>query len=114
MRISDWSSDVCSSDLVRFVRMPGLRVLAELQGDALDGALLFSHSREREAQGAFPMRDGVPDATRRLATLSYALYTLRGSDRTSVVSGKSVSVRVDLGGRRIIKKKHITDHSTTH
>src|SRR3546814_13287900 len=25
--------------------------------------------------------------------------------------GKSVSVRVDLGGRRIIKKKHITHHS---
>src|SRR3546814_12175550 len=30
---------------------------------------------------------------------------LGGSDRKSVVSGKSVSVRVDLGGRRIIKKK---------
>src|SRR3546814_15644605 len=31
---------------------------------------------------------------------------LRGIiDRKSVVSGKSVSVRVDLGGRRIIKKK---------
>src|SRR3546814_18189787 len=28
-----------------------------------------------------------------------------GRDRTSVVSGKSVSVRVDLGGSRIIKKK---------
>src|SRR3546814_13649773 len=28
-----------------------------------------------------------------------------GIDRKSVVSGKSVSVRVDLGGRRIIKKK---------
>src|SRR3546814_19930239 len=28
-----------------------------------------------------------------------------GTDRKSVVSGKSVSVRVDLGGRRIIKKK---------
>src|SRR3546814_12015088 len=27
------------------------------------------------------------------------------ADRESVVSGKSVSVRVDLGGRRIIKKK---------
>src|SRR3546814_21114900 len=26
-------------------------------------------------------------------------------DRKSVVSGKSVSVRVDLGGRRLIKKK---------
>src|SRR3546814_21027012 len=31
---------------------------------------------------------------------------MRG-DRKSVVSGKSVSVRVDLGGRRIIKKKKI-------
>src|SRR3546814_13537326 len=29
----------------------------------------------------------------------------RGQDRKSVVEGKSVSVRVDLGGRRIIKKK---------
>src|SRR3546814_19581895 len=27
-------------------------------------------------------------------------------DRKSVVAGKSVSVRLDLGGRRIIKKKH--------
>src|SRR3546814_12173965 len=27
-------------------------------------------------------------------------------DRKSVVTGKSVSVRVDLGGRRIIKKKN--------
>src|SRR3546814_18617989 len=36
-------------------------------------------------------------------------------DRKSVVSGKSVSVRVDLGGRRIIKKKKnenmkVTEH----
>src|SRR3546814_17320447 len=30
-----------------------------------------------------------------------------GIDRKSVVSGQSVSVRVDLGGRRIIKKKTI-------
>src|SRR3546814_17215509 len=29
-------------------------------------------------------------------------------DRKSVVQGKSVSVRVDLGGRRIIKKKKNT------
>src|SRR3546814_15779193 len=28
-----------------------------------------------------------------------------GVDRQSVVKGKSVSVRVDLGGRRILKKK---------
>src|SRR3546814_20817088 len=30
-----------------------------------------------------------------------------GADRKSVVWGKSVSVRVDLGGRRLIKKKKI-------
>src|SRR3546814_12643753 len=33
-------------------------------------------------------------------------------DRKSVVSGKSVSVRVDLGGRRIIKKKKKKDKQT--
>src|SRR3546814_14912465 len=30
-----------------------------------------------------------------------------GQDRKSVVAGKRVSVRVDLGGRRIIKKKTV-------
>src|SRR3546814_17136636 len=33
-----------------------------------------------------------------------ALQRVNEGDRKSVVSGKSVSVRVDLGGRRIIKK----------
>src|SRR3546814_11840911 len=42
---------------------------------------------------------------------------LRGNDarvRHSVVSGQSVSVRVDLGGRRFIKKKQLrrTHHHT--
>src|SRR3546814_18090511 len=35
-------------------------------------------------------------------------------DRKSVVSGKSVSVCVDLGGRRIINKKIIADRDTRH
>src|SRR3546814_18212503 len=35
---------------------------------------------------------------------SFWLFCL--ADRTRVVSGKSVSVRVDLGGRLIIKKKN--------
>lgn len=64
---------------VRFVRLPGLRVLAELRGGNLDGALMFSHSPEREAFGAYPMRDGQPDPARRLATLSYNLYRPTGS-----------------------------------
>src|SRR3546814_21154752 len=35
------------------------------------------------------------------------LYHPRILDRKSVVSGKSVSVRVDLGGRRLLKTKNI-------
>src|SRR3546814_12227268 len=34
-----------------------------------------------------------------------ALFSGRARDRKSVEMGKSVSVRVDLGGRRIIKQK---------
>src|SRR3546814_19955884 len=34
--------------------------------------------------------------------------TCSGLDRKSVVKGKSESVRVDLGGRRILKKKTIS------
>src|SRR3546814_20161648 len=40
------------------------------------------------------------------AAIRCSTYSLTDDeDRKSVVSGKSVSVRVDLGGRRIIKKK---------
>src|SRR3546814_18473999 len=42
---------------------------------------------------------------RRISERCAAGDALSSPDRKSVVSGKSVSVRVDLGGRRIIKKK---------
>src|SRR3546814_21136084 len=35
-------------------------------------------------------------------------------DRQSVVSGKSVSVRVDLGGRRLLQKKKTINIATQH
>src|SRR3546814_18015961 len=38
---------------------------------------------------------------------------IAATDRKSVVSGKSVSVRVDLGGRRIIKKINHTIQMAT-
>src|SRR3546814_14896749 len=74
MRISDWSSDVCSSDL-------------HAEPMSLDDALRLAETRAPELQA-------------REAGLE---------DRKSVVEGKSVSVRVDLGGRRIIKKQTQTD-----
>src|SRR3546814_3067389 len=77
MRISDWSSDVCSSDL-RYHR----------------GTVRRHLQMARLGQG------------RPCLGHRHRLYGTGGhGDRKSVVSGKSVSVRVDLGGRRIIKKK---------
>src|SRR3546814_17977307 len=40
-----------------------------------------------------------------VGTTDFPAPLLDHGDRKSVVSGKSVSVRVDLGGRRLIKKK---------
>src|SRR3546814_1749980 len=74
MRISDWSSDVCSSDL--------------------EPKLL-------ETQLSAILRAGAHGPVRILLPMISSV----GQDRKSVVEGKSVSVRVDLGGRRIIKKK---------
>src|SRR3546814_16732729 len=42
----------------------------------------------------------------RLAVVAVGALKCANADRKSVVKGKSLSVRVDLGGRRIIKKKH--------
>src|SRR3546814_11005733 len=39
--------------------------------------------------------------------LDFNMKKARAPDRKSVVEGKSVSVRLDLGGRRIIQKKKI-------
>src|SRR3546814_10970530 len=86
MRISDWSSDVCSSDL-RNAR----RVLAD-------------QSRSAASRRASSIGVAVPTKARTSPTRSAESAEKR--DRKSVVEGKSVSVRVDLGGRRIIKKQN--------
>src|SRR3546814_14971093 len=46
-----------------------------------------------------------PFAVQRVLPAHHAPPLPRRYDRKSVVSGKSVTVRVDLGGRRIINKK---------
>src|SRR3546814_18463418 len=96
MRISDWSSDVCSSDLDqsapsddyekqidRPVRRAGMhgRAFCALE---LDGA---------EQNCAECCKGDAGDLNE------------DPEDRKSVVEGKRVSVRVELGGRGIIKKK---------
>src|SRR3546814_10335214 len=102
MRISDWSSDVCSSDLLEgHERHPGVAARTEGQhveaGEGhhiLDGGVFHELLGDRAGELLGPrQRSG------------WRQEIGIDQDRKSVVSGKSVSVRVDLGGRRIIKKK---------
>src|SRR3546814_12880418 len=92
MRISDWSSDVCSSDL-GLTAPPCLRRVAALSGDVNDIAVI-----DRALAALFPDDAGLQRWLRLAA---------EKVDRKSVVWGTSVSVRVDLGGRRIIKIQNI-------
>src|SRR3546814_16976498 len=108
MRISDWSSDVCSSDLKdwRWLNASSTAYLhtkaAVLDGqDVIVGSFnMDPRSIDLNTEIALLVR------SRRLADAVTAFI-----DRKSVVSGKSVSVRVDLGGRRIIKKKKQDTHN---
>src|SRR3546814_11820828 len=106
MRISDWSSDVCSSDLI--MQQPDGAAIAAAK-DMLDGGSLVILREERRpymiVELVFPGGKGP------VARHDQPIDQSR--DRKSVVSGKSVSVRVDPGGRRIIKKKKTTNESNS-
>src|SRR3546814_12762706 len=101
MRISDWSSDVCSSDLVTdglsntvFIGEHAPRLSSKTWVGVVPGAMVSTNHPE-----IFPIT--VPDFAATLVNVHAG-----PADRKSVVEGKSVSVRVDLGGRRIVKKKN--------
>src|SRR3546814_15707222 len=94
MRISDWSSDVCSSDLLRkdatYVKVNG-KSISDVVLMPLDIDLAFFQQLE---------------LTENEEKIDKRLLTEIGIDRKSVVSGKSVTVSVDLGGGRNIKKQN--------
>src|SRR3546814_15363420 len=136
MRISDWSSDVCSSDLQRLRGAGALQTVGDLvrnEGQQLlvaggvFGAVVIAlygqHAQcaftadQRHAEPAagiawralqFATGVQLPNMCGRCGVAHIVQQRLAG-DRTSVVSGKRVSVRLDLGGRRIIKKKKNTN-----
>src|SRR3546814_20778809 len=116
MRISDWSSDVCSSDLVLGLGHAVLQAWPAvgdedfyviLADDLIDGRLqpcLSQMHRVYQQYGTSVL------ATQRVPQSepgSYGIVDAQPIDRNSVVTGKGVSVREDLGSRRIIKKKKI-------
>src|SRR3546814_19691453 len=103
MRISDWSSDVCSSDLVndpssQVHNLIGARIVALLDhGHAtldpfVTGATVWmAHHLESRK-----MPDADRTVRRRMDRVDNA--------RQRGVSGKGGAVRVDLGGRRELKQ----------
>src|SRR3546814_16130918 len=108
MRISDWSSDVCSSDLAQchegIAGRPRKAPDQDVVGLAQAAAGNLAQHPEQHVMGD----QGGGDADRRGQRANDQLLAPGGpapGDRKSVVSGKRVSVRVDLGGRRIIKQK---------
>src|SRR3546814_16412717 len=120
MRISDWSSDVCSSDLHLLARCRD--VAGEGDGGADAGlrlaccfhvVLLKVGHIDREAIEALAPADAMRVARGdgfedRVMQGEFRMGAVRAGlfqDRKSVVSGKSVTVLVDLGGRRFLKKK---------
>src|SRR3546814_12942897 len=135
MRISDWSSDVCSSDLEpprwrlwlrRTLRWGlGLAVVALVAlgvavGIAVQRMPSFEELKKSPAGQTIRVRAADGTVFLSLGPNYGRWLTLRATpqvmqdamaavadrrDRQSVVEGKSVSVRVDVGGGRIIKKK---------
>src|SRR3546814_17216042 len=95
MRISDGSSDVCSSDLVVAGKnqRQALR-LYRRHFDITKGIQTLVQGRVETKRSKSGPAPSSQDAAR-----------AESLDRKSVVEGKSGSVRVDLGGRRSIKKK---------
>src|SRR3546814_18056884 len=114
MRISDWSSDVCSSDLAEWkspsavdpsphhaaaIRVSPLAALAMAQPTACGYCVARFPEMEKKLASLLEYMIGNCLPCNRSARLE---------DRKSVEKGKSVSVRLDLGGRRIIKQKKST------
>src|SRR3546814_13549618 len=98
MRISDWSSDVCSSDLGRLLTGVYWRLRFTGAGQWPAG----STGEDMQTDETY-VRQGLKRVDGWLFPYSVDFIRSLAADRKSVVSGKSVSVRVDLGGRRILK-----------
>src|SRR3546814_12444143 len=114
LRISDWRSDVCSSDLlsspVRGIRRgrnrKSLMVVLCLRGGAGRQRIAGHTAAPPPIDRCHPQSNGgsaaeLPDLDIRVDRSGFLL----GVDRKSVVEGKGGSGRGDLGGARFIKQK---------
>src|SRR3546814_18730815 len=126
MRISDWSSDVCSSDLIgadqvlpdqrlrSFVDRDAVGVIAIdaiVCDDVVDAVTVDDDAGQRVVISLVVDDPAVVDFARyddAVLFLDVVGLVAGDEDRTSVVLGKSVYVHVDPGGRRLMQKQKKT------
>src|SRR3546814_13007001 len=102
MRISDWSSDVCSSDLQTRPRRNRRQRAEILFG--VGGRPVNMHNLPPVILAAQEHGFGSDEIDRAVFVRAV---------RTSVVEGESVSEREDVGGGRSIKRKQSTRRLTS-
>src|SRR3546814_13831647 len=109
MRISDWSSDVCSSDLPEPVPPPALRptTISVTEVDRLKADPYAFYARRVLRLMPLDAVDADPSAAWRGTVVhrNLEIWKREDEDRKSVVEGKRGAVRENLGGRRVRKKK---------
>src|SRR3546814_18029817 len=102
MRISDWSSDVCPSDLCKarigrsYLLHPRMHVRAAIEMGLHTAARRtgLQHLVDQQLHGVSP----IALRLRAKGDIPFPRFGQKQLDRKSGVSGKSVYVRVDLGG----------------
>src|SRR3546814_12307622 len=119
MRISDWSSDVCSSDLQLVDVRTQLFAVHSMRAGAVDDyALVRDAWLQRRNYQIFAERDqtieeSLSDYLREASanpTVPVEAIPIIQGHRKSGVQGKRVSVRVGLGGIRLNQKNTKTIH----
>src|SRR3546814_20121744 len=110
MLISDWSSDVCSSDLAAGLLEAAVEPAEEAREPA--GAAVVVLALLQRLEHGRAQRRGQDDGNdhrqchrRDDRDGELPVDNAGGAERTSARWGKSVHGRVDLGGGRLIKKK---------
>src|SRR3546814_10983072 len=108
MRISDWSSDVCSSDLDSSKQFYNIAHNLPVHGITVENAKVdLGTFIGRKAKTVKQFTGGVAQLFKANKTTRYFGKGKLLKDWTRVGSGTSVTVRVDLGGRRTIKTKNL-------
>src|SRR3546814_12079912 len=108
MRISDWSSDVCSSDLGYDPRRQ--RYVGTWVGSMMTHLWVYEGSLDDSGKVLTLDCEGLDFETEGRMTRYQDIITIESPDqaRKSVVEGQSLSDRVVPGGRSLINKQ------TTH